>query len=177
MNENETRDLIRFCVVGISFFDTDRFGEVINDIFATLDLNTRSDKRIMMEYIQGWGTVISDANKIKTDKNNMLRQMKGRFEQFLGEMKKEQIFPIIDEVRQLVLSLRTQVQQHEGDPIGSRALETIIKHWLYSSVVSNDVVTEIMKTSLAKTIFHRLDSIRLSSEIWRNRRVDTLNNS
>lgn len=174
MNENETRDLIRFCVVGISFFDTDRFGEVINNIFTTLTLNTSSDKRIMKEYIQGWGTVISDVNKIKTDKNNMLRQMKGRFEQFLGEMKKEQIFPIIDEVQQLVSSLRTQVEQHEDDPIGSSALETIIKHWLSSSVVSNDGVTEIMKTSLAKTIFHRLDSIRLTSEIWRNRR-DPLN--
>ena len=177
MNERETTDLIRYLFVGLSFFDVSNFHVFMDDLFASLEQGTiyrnSSDEAMISEYILHWGSVLEAANN---HRSNLVRTVRsGRFDRFLGERTRREVGDIIDDVRQSVSLLQDQVdeydrQEQDDEASASSHLENIVNTWFSSSVISADAISDIMKLSLSKAIFHRLDSIRKTSEMWRNRR-------
>ena len=168
MNDGETTGMIRFLVVGISFMDKDK--SPIQNIFSSLQDGTyrrSSDKDLMMEYISGWHRVLENEN---VTVNYVRSVLSGRFRGFLEGTTRQGVFAIInDNLRPSVLSLRDQIGQLDDQVASSQDLETTVTNWLSSFISSADCISERMQLSLAKCIFHRLDSIRKSSEVWRNR--------
>ena len=177
MNERETTDLIRYLFVGLSFFDVSNFHVFMDDLFASLEQGTiyrnSSDEAMISEYILHWGSMLEAANN---HRSNLVRTVRsGRFDRFLGERTRREVGDIIDDVRQSVSLLKDQVdeydrQEQDDEASASSHLENIVNTWFSSSVISTDAISDIMKLSLSKAIFHRLDSIRKTSEMWRNRR-------